>query len=97
MLKLIRMSSATPASAKTSASLTFWQVMPLAPAAICMAAIAGILWVLTCGRLARPAPATAACTRAMFASTRSRSMVTQGVSSSWTPVTAPSSRRTRAP
>ena len=38
----------------TSASPSFWQVMPMAPASICMAAIAGILWVLMCGRLARP-------------------------------------------
>ena len=82
MLKVMRMSSATPASAKTSTSEIFWQVMPAAPAAICMAAIAGILWVLMCGRLARPAAAIVACTRAMFASTRSRSMVTQGVSRS---------------
>ena len=48
------MSSATPAATKTSASLTFWQVMPAAPAATCMAATAGTLWVLMCGRLAMP-------------------------------------------
>ena len=50
------MSSATPASTNTSASPSFWQVMPIAPAAICIFAIAGILCVLMCGRLPTPAP-----------------------------------------
>ena len=84
MLKLMRMSSATPAAAKTSASPTFWQVMPAAPAAICIAAIAGILWVLMCGRFAMPASATRRWPRAMLAARRSRSIVTQGVSSAST-------------
>ena len=49
-----------PASAITSASPSFWQVMPLAPAAICSLASIGLLWVLICGRLATPAASQAA-------------------------------------
>ena len=41
-----RKMSSKPASAITSASLTFWQVMPTAPASICSFAMAGILCVL---------------------------------------------------
>ena len=58
MLKVISRSSVTPASTKISASPSFWQVRPVAPAATCMAPIAGILCVLTCGRLRFPAPET---------------------------------------
>jgi hypothetical protein len=54
-----------PASAITSASPSFWQVMPLAPAAICILASIGLLWVLMCGRLATPAASQADCIRAM--------------------------------
>src|SRR5215813_5003922 len=68
-----------PASAITSASPSFWQVMPLAPAAICILASIGLLWVLMCGRLATPAAAHAAWTRAMLRSTLSISMTAQGV------------------
>ena len=84
MLKVMRMSSATPASMKTSASLSFWQVMPIAPASICIWAMPGILWVLMCGRLARPWRATISWPALMLFSSRSRSMVTAGVSSSST-------------
>ena len=41
-----------PALAMISASPSFWQVMPFAPAAICIFAIVGFLCVLMCGRLA---------------------------------------------
>src|SRR4051812_16435720 len=78
------MSSAAPASAMTSTSPSFWQVMPIAPASICFFANAGILCVLMCGRLARPWPASVSCARLMFASTMSRSITTAGVSSSAT-------------
>src|SRR5882724_13261433 len=71
--------SSMPASAITSASPSFWQVMPLAPALICMVAIIGLLWVLMCGRLATPAASQAAWMRAMLRSTRSMSMTAQGV------------------
>ena len=47
-----------PASAITSASPIFWQVMPSAPAATCILAMVG-LWVLMCGRLATPAASQA--------------------------------------
>ena len=68
-----------PASAITSASPSFWQVMPLAPAATCICASKGLLWVLMCGRLATPAASQAAWIRAMLRSTRSMSMTAQGV------------------
>ena len=42
--------SSIPASAKGSASLTLAQTIPRAPAAICIRAISGILWVLMCDR-----------------------------------------------
>src|SRR5437773_5327414 len=71
--------SSIPASAITSASPIFWQVMPLAPAAICICASIGLLWVLICGRLATPAASHAAWMRAMLRSTRSMSMTAQGV------------------
>ena len=68
-----------PASAITSASPSFWQVMPLAPASICSFASIGLLWVLMCGRLATPAASQAAWIRAMLRSTRSMSMTAAGV------------------
>ncbi len=68
-----------PAFAITSASPIFWQVMPLAPAAICIRASIGLLWVLICGRLATPAASQAAWIRAMLRSTRSMSMTAAGV------------------
>jgi hypothetical protein len=71
--------SSMPAAAITSASPSFWQVMPRAPAAICIRARTGLLWVLMCGRLARPAASQAAWSRAMLRSTRSRSTTTAGV------------------
>src|SRR6266536_1746541 len=71
--------SSIPASAITSASPSFWQVMPLAPAAICIFASIGFLCVLICGRLATPAASQAAWIRAMLRSTRSMSMTAQGV------------------
>src|ERR1017187_10490615 len=53
--------------------------MPLAPAAICIRASIGLLWVLICGRLATPAASQAAWIRAMLRSTRSMSMTATGV------------------
>ena len=41
----------TPAFTNTSTSPSFWHVMPMAPASICIRPIAGILCVLMCGRL----------------------------------------------
>src|ERR1700679_3352368 len=67
-----------PASAITSASPSFWQVMPLAPAATWSFASIGLLWVLICGRLATPAVSQAFCTLAMLRSTRSMSMTATG-------------------
>jgi len=87
-------SSATPASVKTSTSPSFWQVMPTAPAAICMRPSAGILWVFTCGRLAMPSRARWSWTRRMLRSTMSRRTVTAGVSSSVTRVIEWSEPRT---
>ena len=52
-LKVSRMSS-MPASAITSASPSFWQVMPTAPSSTCRRANSGILWVLMCGRSLQP-------------------------------------------
>ena len=77
----MRMSSSPP-STITSASPSFWQVMPLAPAATCILASTGLLCVLMCGRLATPAASHSFCTRAMLASTRSRSITTAGVPNS---------------
>src|ERR1700736_2793514 len=71
--------SSMPASAITSASPIFWQVMPRAPAAICSFASIGLLWVLICGRLATPAASQAAWIRVMLRSTRSMSMTAAGV------------------
>src|SRR4029077_3796227 len=71
--------SSIPASAITSASPIFWQVMPWAPAATCIFASNGLLWVLMCGRLATPAASHAAWTRAMLRSTLSMSMTAAGV------------------
>src|SRR4029453_15851154 len=71
--------SSIPASAITSASPIFWQVMPRAPAATCIRASVGLLWVLMGGRLATPAASHAAWMRAMLRSTRSMSMTAQGV------------------
>src|SRR5574342_10541 len=80
------MSSATPASTKTSTSPIFWQVMPMAPACIWSFPMAGILWVLMCGRLPIPCLARCACTRRMLFSMMSRRTVTAGVSRSPTAV-----------
>src|SRR5690349_17841944 len=61
--------SSIPASAMISASPSFWQVMPRAPAATCIFASTGLLWVLICGRLATPAASQAAWIRAMVRAT----------------------------
>src|SRR3954471_16201305 len=71
--------SSIPALTMISASPSFWQVMPLAPAAICILAIVGFLCVLMWGRLATPASSQAFWIRAMLRSTLSMSMTAQGV------------------
>jgi hypothetical protein len=71
--------SSRPAAAITSASPSFWQAMPRAPASTCMRAMIGLLCVLVCGRLATPAASQAACSRAMLRSTMARSITTAGV------------------
>ena len=43
-----------PAAAITSASPSFAHVMPIAPAAICICAISGVLCAFECGRHATP-------------------------------------------
>src|SRR5919109_143770 len=72
--------SVRPASAITSASPIFWQVMPTAPASTCRLAKKGSLCVLMCGRSFTSAVSACACARAMLASARSRSIRTAGVS-----------------
>src|SRR5262245_50316395 len=71
--------SVTPASANTSASPSFAQQMPAAPASICFRASAGDLCVLACGRSVLPALATAFCMRATFAASFEASTSTAGV------------------
>ena len=51
---LLMKMSAMPASASTSASLTFCAQTPTAPAAICAFAIAALLCILACGRSRTP-------------------------------------------
>ena len=87
MLKVRRMSSATPASMKTSTSPSFWQVMPMAPAADLHLADRRDLVRLDMRPVADALLGRAcAWTRAIFASSRSRWMVTAGVSSSLTSI-----------
>ena len=70
-----------PAAAITSASPTFAQVIPIAPAAICICAISGVLCAFECGRHATPCARHVATIRAMLASITSRSTNSAGVSS----------------
>src|SRR4029079_14127858 len=71
--------SVTPGSAKTSASPSFAQQTPTAPASNCMRAMTGDLCVLPCGRsVLRPA-ATAFCMRAMLRASVDDSTSTAGV------------------
>src|SRR6266487_4138473 len=91
------MSSATPAATKTSTSPIFWQVMPMAPPCIWSLPMAGILWVLMCGRLPMPCLERCACTRRILSSMMPRSMVTAGVSRSpMALMRRPSARRVAA-
>ncbi len=60
--RLLTSTSRTPPATNTSASATFWQHTPTAPAATCRRAISTHLWALPCARSARPAAATAPCT-----------------------------------
>src|SRR5215470_20211311 len=73
--------SRIPAADITSASPTFAQVMPIAPAASCICAISGVLCAFACGRQPTPCARHAATMRAMLASIRSRSTSSAGVSS----------------
>src|SRR5262245_44626537 len=76
----IRMSR-IPAAAMTSASPSFAQVMPIAPAASSRWASAGTFWPFVCGRQLTPASRQAVAMRAMFSSRMSRSTTSAGVSS----------------
>ena len=71
-----------PASTMTSASPTFWQTMPMAPAASCILAISGILCVFVCTRRGMSHLSHAACVSRIFFLRISRSMVSAGVSRS---------------
>ena len=71
--------SVKPAAANTSASPSFAQQMPTAPASTCIRAITGLLCVFECGRSLTPAPWAMACIAAMFAASRTRSTTTRGV------------------
>src|SRR5919202_63903 len=81
-----------PASTMTSASPSFWHVMPRAPSSSCRLANGTNLWVLMCGRLARPCASQKSCQRRRLRSTRSRSIRTAGVSMSSSPAGAGSAR-----
>ena len=70
-----------PAAAITSASPSFAHVTPIAPAAICICAISGVLCAFECGRHATPCARHVATIRAMLASITSRSTSSAGVSS----------------
>jgi hypothetical protein len=72
--------SVNPASASTSASPILAQVSPTAPASSCIAAICGVLCVLTCGRNATPASYASVAISAMLRSKSARSTITHGVS-----------------
>ena len=71
-----------PAAAMTSASPSFAQVMPIAPAAISSLAIEGILCPFACGRQATPCVRHVSATAWIFASIRATSTHKAGVSSS---------------
>src|SRR5687768_6001103 len=77
---LMRMSS-TPPSTSASASDTFWQQTPTAPACICRRAMSGHLCVLAWVRT-RTRPATARFKAARLRSKASRSRISAGVSTS---------------
>ena len=69
-----------PAAANTSASPSFAQVMPMAPAASCIRASVGHLCVLACGRRRTGLSRKASAIRLMLASTASISRHSAGVS-----------------
>ena len=79
---LVTRMSSMPAAASASASPSFWQHTPWAPAAIWRCASAAHLWALACGRTRTPAWRASPCTRAMLASITSRSTSSAGVSTS---------------
>src|SRR3954452_3730353 len=76
--------SSSPASTITSASPSFWHVMPQAPSSTCLHARAGILCVFICGRSRRSWLSQYDCIFARLCSTRSRSITGMGVSNSST-------------
>src|SRR5262245_8295421 len=76
----IRMSR-IPAAVMTSASPSFAQVIPIAPAASSRWAIAGTFWPFVWGRQLTPALRQAVAMRAIFWSRMSRSTTSAGVSS----------------
>ena len=81
-LPVVMQMRSTPCAISASASPSFAQQMPIAPAASCIFAMSALLWVLACGRVASPNRLTSACIFAMLASSRSRSTHRAGVSRS---------------
>src|SRR5262249_55495760 len=71
--------SVMPPWTKASASETFWQQMPTAPAAICFSAMVEHLCVLLCGRRRMPLDRAKAAIAAIFRSRGSRSTSKAGV------------------
>jgi ABC-type multidrug transport system permease subunit len=71
--------SVMPASANTSASPSFAQQIPTAPAAICIFAMSMLLCVFACGLSATPASRARATIAAMLAASRSESIYANGV------------------
>ena len=79
--EVIRIDS-TPPDASTSASPSFAQHRPIAPASSCMRAIARLLCVLACGRSATPARLASAAIFCTLRPSASRSSTSTGVFSS---------------
>src|SRR5262249_15133849 len=79
---LLTSTSAMPPSTIASASDTFWQQTPIAPAAIWRLPISGHLCVFAWARTRTPLPATAFCRTCRLRSNASRSRTSAGVSTS---------------
>src|SRR5687767_10630515 len=71
----------TPPATIASASPSFAQQMPIAPASSCLRAMRGVLWALACGRTAHPVRRDHSAMRAMFRSSTAASTTSAGVSS----------------
>ena len=81
-LLVVISSRSIPCSKSASASLTFATQIPTEPVSSCRRAMAGVLCVLACGRLAMPLRSIVRCIVARFASSASRSTTSDGVSRS---------------